>query len=188
MSYALDAVLVAEMNLNLSSRPLSQRRDKSSPCEDNDTLQNFFRSSLNPAHHSEDDQERELALVHSVSNLTLNTDTIIGSDATLLTIPDVPEDLNNHHDDYDSAEESGYDLDGIGKSATELIDINTKYQPEWGGAEAFREFYQNFKDGVLKSFDTAEPDLKSVRVLTRNRIFSSHHSSCTRLLEKLEES
>ena len=56
---------------------------------------------------------------------------------------DTAADQNDHHDDSDSATESGNDLAGIGNSATELININTKYQPEWGGAEAFREFYQN---------------------------------------------
>jgi hypothetical protein len=52
-------------------------------------------------------------------------------------------DENDHYDDSDSDAESDNDLDGIEHSATELINIDTKYQPEWGGAEAFRELYQN---------------------------------------------
>ncbi|ORX99292.1 hypothetical protein BCR34DRAFT_640047 [Clohesyomyces aquaticus] len=50
---------------------------------------------------------------------------------------------NEHHDDSDSAIESDNNLDGISVRAQETININTKHQPAWGGAEAFRELYQN---------------------------------------------
>jgi hypothetical protein len=36
------------------------------------------------------------------------------------------------------------DLEGIGSSATEIININTAYQPTWGPTEGFRENYQNW--------------------------------------------
>jgi hypothetical protein len=65
----------------------------------------------------------------------------LGTSASQL--PENQIDQNDHYDDSDSGAESGNDLEGIGNTATELININTKYQPEWKGAEAFREFYQN---------------------------------------------
>jgi hypothetical protein len=36
------------------------------------------------------------------------------------------------------------DLEGIGSSSTEIINIDTGYQPTWGPIEGFRENYQNW--------------------------------------------
>lgn len=53
-----------------------------------------------------------------------------------------------HEVDYaDSGRKSrdfGNDLKDIGQSTTEIINIDTTYQPNWGPAEGFRENYQNW--------------------------------------------
>lgn len=36
------------------------------------------------------------------------------------------------------------DLEDTGQSATEIINIDTGYQPSWGPAEGFRENFQNW--------------------------------------------
>ncbi|KAF2497545.1 hypothetical protein BU16DRAFT_606081 [Lophium mytilinum] len=62
----------------------------------------------------------------------------------------VDEDLQYEHS---GGEESGEDdLEGVGQSTTKALNIKTTYQPNWGGKEAFREFYQNWRDGIVKKF------------------------------------
>jgi hypothetical protein len=42
------------------------------------------------------------------------------------------------------ARDYGNDLEDIGQSTTEIINIDTSYQPNWGPAEGFRENYQKW--------------------------------------------
>lgn len=91
------------------------------------------------------------------------------------------------------------DLEGIGQSTTEIININTRYQPKWGPAEGFRENYQNWyllslsinfnqfhvlihgrKDGILRAFDLCERDFKIETTNNfREKLFCVYHPNKT---------
>jgi hypothetical protein len=53
---------------------------------------------------------------------------------------DAHEDIG-YADTGRQARDYGNDLEDIGQSTTEIININTGYQPNWGPAEGFRENY-----------------------------------------------
>lgn len=45
--------------------------------------------------------------------------------------------------------DSENDLEDIGKMTSEIINIDARYQPQWGPSEGFRENYQNWYDIVV---------------------------------------
>jgi hypothetical protein len=49
-----------------------------------------------------------------------------------------------HADTERKATNYGNDLEDIGQSSTEVINVDTTYQPDWGPKEGFRENYQNW--------------------------------------------
>ncbi|OCL08624.1 hypothetical protein AOQ84DRAFT_388718 [Glonium stellatum] len=49
-----------------------------------------------------------------------------------------------------------------GHLTTEKLNIRTAYQSSWTGLEAFREFYQNWRDGIMRSFSIPKRDFNTI--------------------------
>ncbi|KAK0613267.1 hypothetical protein B0T14DRAFT_525935 [Immersiella caudata] len=66
----------------------------------------------------------------------------------------VDEYRSGEEDEYDSDEESSKPFDdGIDlRPMTQSLGLSSQYAPQWTCADAFREFYQNWKDGIVASF------------------------------------
>jgi hypothetical protein len=57
---------------------------------------------------------------------------------------DDPHEYIGYADAGHKARDYGNDLEDVGQSATEVINIDVMYQPAWGPKEGFREIYQNW--------------------------------------------
>ncbi|KAI4632043.1 uncharacterized protein J4E87_001513 [Alternaria ethzedia] len=66
---------------------------------------------------------------------------------------DVGGDVDDFSDDDDGLHlDLNTDLIGVNRTTKDLNIVNA-YRPKWTCVEAFRESYQNWRDGILRSFD-----------------------------------
>ncbi|KAI9878014.1 MAG: hypothetical protein M1830_002172 [Pleopsidium flavum] len=60
------------------------------------------------------------------------------------------------------------------------LGLNKSYVPSWEGKEAFREFYQNWKDGIIDSFDLEPRSFKPFYEETESKILITVDRANTR--------
>lgn len=64
------------------------------------------------------------------------------------------EDVIDYMDNGQKHDYEENDLEGMGKTSTEVLNIDPIYKPDWSPEEAFREFYQNaYVSPVLERFN-----------------------------------
>ncbi|KAF2803634.1 uncharacterized protein BDZ99DRAFT_168163 [Mytilinidion resinicola] len=63
--------------------------------------------------------------------------------------------------DYDLTLMDGNGLEDIKRTAHESLNLGNGYQGTWYGQEAFREFYQNWRDGIVRSFNIDPSDFRT---------------------------
>ncbi|KAF2866206.1 hypothetical protein BDV95DRAFT_612068 [Massariosphaeria phaeospora] len=92
---------------------------------------------------------------------------------------DIADD-SNYVDNGRNNQDEENDLEDLGQSVTEVINIDTGYQPNWGPAEGYRENYQNWKDGIMRSFKISERDFKiEPKDGPREKLYLVHHPNST---------
>ncbi|KAI4666318.1 uncharacterized protein J4E79_002355 [Alternaria viburni] len=76
------------------------------------------------------------------------------------------------------------DLIGVNRTTKDLNIVNT-YRPRWTCKEAFRESYQNWRDGILKSFNLKLSQLRPTYTENKTKrliLIEAHHPETKELL------
>ncbi|KIX03818.1 uncharacterized protein Z518_07371 [Rhinocladiella mackenziei CBS 650.93] len=88
--------------------------------------------------------------------------------------------------DFDDLSEDGYnDL----RNGLRYLGLSRSYVPRWGKCEAFREFYQNWKDAIIASFDldprSFQPSIKETRTQIQITVHRTHPSGSEKASQEL---